>query len=145
MEQISPLGPVYQAGTLSGNPLAMSAGVATMEYITNHPEIYNTLEEKGAKIEAALRDALKDIGKDYAVNRVGSMICLFFTEEKVDDFNSAVSSDTKLYASYFHKMLDSGIYLAPAQFEAMFVSLAHSDKDLDITISAVGKALREIH
>ncbi|MBA4251898.1 MAG: glutamate-1-semialdehyde-2,1-aminomutase [Chlorobiaceae bacterium] len=142
MEMISPAGPVYQAGTLSGNPLAMSAGFAALNYIKNHPEVYSQLEEKSAYLEAGMKDNLKSIGKNFQINRVGSMLTLFFTEEKVDDYNSAVKSDTKLYAKYFHEMLKRGIYLAPAQYEAFFVSTAHTKDDLDKTIQANLESLK---
>lgn len=144
MEQISPGGPIYQAGTLSGNPLAMSAGVATLKYISENPYIYDKLESKADKVEAGLKKAMTKIGRSFACNRVGSMMCLFFTEKPVDDFESAVSSDTGLYAKYFHGMLERGIYLAPAQFEAMFVSLAHSDEDLYKTIAAAQEVFEKI-
>jgi glutamate-1-semialdehyde 2,1-aminomutase len=141
MDMIAPIGPVYQAGTLSGNPLAMSAGVAALGHIKEHPELYDELEKKSSYLEAGFKDNLKSVGKNYAMNRVGSMMCMFFTVELVEDFNSAVKSDTQLYGKYYHQMLRSGIYLAPAQFEALFVSTAHSNEDLDKTIAAHRKSL----
>ena len=144
MEKIAPSGPVYQAGTLSGNPLAMTAGYAALKHIKENPGIYNELEEKSAYLEKGFKDNMKSIGKNYAMNRVGSMMCMFFTEENVDDFKSAVKSDTMLYGKYFHEMLKQGIYLAPAQFEALFVSTAHSKEDLDRTIAAHREALNAI-
>ncbi|MGE5401134.1 MAG: glutamate-1-semialdehyde 2,1-aminomutase [Ignavibacteriales bacterium] len=144
MQMIAPSGPVYQAGTLSGNPLAMSAGYATLSYINEHPEVYTILEEKSQYLEAGMSNNLKQLGKNYAWNRVGSMMCMFFTENKVVDFNSAVQSDTALYGRYFHEMLKRGIYLAPAQFEAMFVSTAHTKEDLDKTIKAHYEALKTV-
>ena len=144
MEALAPVGPVYQAGTLSGNPLAMAAGVAALTKIKNNPEIYDELEIKSAKLEDAFAENLKKIGKRFAVNRVGSMSCLFFTEENVKDFDSAVTSDTGLYAAYFHGMLTRGIYLAPSQFEAMFISTAHSEEMLERTAVAQYETLREI-
>jgi len=144
MEKIAPSGPVYQAGTLSGNPLAMAAGYAALKYIKNNPGIYKELEEKSAYLENGFNENLKSIGKNYAMNRVGSMMCMFFTEEPVDDFKSAVSSDTNLYGKYFHEMLNRGIYLAPAQFEALFVSTAHSKEDLDKTVKAHKESLEII-
>ena len=144
MEQVAPSGPVYQAGTLSGNPLAMSAGFAALNYIKENPGIYDELEHKAAYLEKGFNKNLTSIGKKYAMNRVGSMLCMFFTEEKVDNFASAVKSDTALYGKYFHEMLKRGIYLAPAQFEAVFVSTAHSYEDLDKTISAHLESLRNI-
>ncbi len=134
MEMIAPRGPVYQAGTLSGNPLAMSAGYAALKYIKDHPEIYQTLEEKSKYLENGIKENLKKVNKAFSLNRVGSMMCLFFTEKKVADYKSAVSSDTNLFGKYFHSMLTKGIYLAPSQYEAIFVSTAHSIDDLDKTI-----------
>lgn len=144
MEMISPSGPVYQAGTLSGNPLAMSAGLAALNYIKDHPEIYKTLEDKSAYLEQGMKENLKNLGKNYAWNRIGSMMCMFFTEELVTDYQSAVKSDTALYGRYFHEMLTRGIYLAPAQFEAMFVSTAHTTEDLDKTIKAHFESLKSV-
>lgn len=141
MDMISPNGPVYQAGTLSGNPLAMSAGIAALSHIKNNPGLYDELEEKSAYLEKGFKQNLESFGKKYAMNRVGSMMCMFFTEEKVKDFPGAVKSDTGLYGKYYHEMLQRGIYLAPAQFEALFVSTAHSPKDLDKTIDAHKQAL----
>jgi glutamate-1-semialdehyde 2,1-aminomutase len=141
MEKIAPVGPVYQAGTLSGNPLAMAAGYAALKHIKDNPGIYNELEEKSSYLEKGFKENLKSVGKNYAMNRVGSMMCLFFTEETVDDFKSAVKSDTNLYGKYFHEMLKRGIYLAPAQFEALFVSTAHSKGGLDKTIKAHKESL----
>ena len=144
MEKIAPVGPVYQAGTLSGNPLAMAAGFAALKHIKDNPGIYKELEEKSSYLEKGLKENLKAVGKNYAMNRVGSMMCMFFTEEIVDDFKSAVKSDTNLYGKYFHEMLWRGVYLAPAQFEALFVSTAHTKEDLDKTIKAHKEALKAI-
>lgn len=144
METVSPVGPVYQAGTLSGNPLALAAGYSSLQYIQNHPEVYTALEEKSSYIEKGIINNLKIVGKNFRLNRVGSMMTLFFTEEKVWDFNSAVKSDTKLYAKYFHEMLNRGIYLPPAQFEAFFVSTSHTKDDLDKTILANLEALKAL-
>jgi len=144
MEKIAPSGPVYQAGTLSGNPLAMSAGYAALKHIKENPGIYKTLEEKSSYLEKGFKENLKSIGKNYAMNRVSSMMCMFFTEKPVDDFKSAVTSDTTLYGNYFHEMLKRGVYLAPAQFEALFVSTAHSKEDLDKTIKAHKESLGAI-
>ena len=145
MEKIAPSGPVYQAGTLSGNPLAMAAGYAALKQIKNNPGIYKELEEKSAFLENGFKENLKSLGKNYAFNRVGSMMCMFFTDESVDDFKSAIKSDTALYGKYFHEMLKRGIYLAPAQFEALFVSTVHSKEDLDKTVAAHLESLRVLH
>jgi glutamate-1-semialdehyde 2,1-aminomutase len=144
MQVISPSGPVYQAGTLSGNPLAMNAGFAALSHIKNHPEIYQILEEKSAYLENGISEAMKSAGKNFRINRIGSMMTLFFTSEEVTDYNSAVKSDTALYGKFFHEMLNKGIYLPPAQFEAFFVSTAHSKEDLDKTIKAAEESLKAI-
>jgi len=144
MDTLAPVGPVYQAGTLSGNPLAMAAGVAALTYIKNNPQIYDELEGKTQFIEKAFLENLAKLGKKFAMNRVGSMSCMFFTEEPVTDFESAVKSDTELYAKYFHGMLRRGVYLAPSQFEAMFISTAHSDELLEKTAEAHYETLKEI-
>lgn len=134
MEMVSPLGPVYQAGTLSGNPIATTAGIETLTVLKNHPEIYRELEQKGRKLADTMKEAWK--GK-ASVNRTGSLMSVFFTNEEVTDYESAVKADTKRYADYFSYMLDRGIYLAPSQFEAMFISNAHSEDDIDRTCEAV--------
>ncbi|NCQ17824.1 MAG: glutamate-1-semialdehyde 2,1-aminomutase, partial [Ignavibacteria bacterium] len=144
MEMVSPAGPVYQAGTLSGNPLAMSAGLAALTEIKTHPEVYKLLEEKSAYLENGWKENIKRLGKNYQINRIGSMMTLFFTEKKVTDYYSAIKSDATLYGKYFHGMLNRGIYLPPAQYEALFVSASHSKEDLDKTIEANYDALKEI-
>ncbi len=142
MEMIAPSGPVYQAGTLSGNPLAMAAGYAALNYIKNNAEIYTKLEEKSSYLENGIEDNLKSLGKNFIINRAGSMLTLFFVEEEVKDFRSAVKSDTNLFGNYFNEMLNNGIYLPPSQFEALFVSTAHSKEDLDKTIEANLESLK---
>ena len=144
MEKLAPSGPIYQAGTLSGNPLAMAAGYAALKHIKDKPGIYNELEDKSSYLESGFKENLKSAGKNYAMNRVGSMMCMFFTEEMVEDFKGAIKSDTTLYGKYFHEMLKRGIYLAPAQFEALFISTAHSKEDLDKTIKAHKESLEAI-
>lgn len=144
MEILSPAGPVYQAGTLSGNPLAMAAGYAALSYIKEHSEIYLHLEKSSMYLENGFKENLKSVGKNYAMNRVGSMMCMFFTEQPVNDFKSALTSNTEVYGKYFHEMLNRGVYLAPAQFEALFVSTAHTKEDLDKTIKANKDALQTI-
>lgn len=134
METIAPNGPVYQAGTLSGNPLAMAAGFAALNHIKDNPDVYKILEEKSAYLEKGFKQNLEELGRTFAMNRVGSMMCMFFNEEPVIDFKTAVQSDTTLYGKYFHEMLKRGIYLAPAQFEALFVSTSHTTEDLHKTI-----------
>ncbi len=144
MEMVAPSGPVYQAGTLSGNPLAMAAGFAALTYIKDHPEVYTLLEEKSAYLENGIKENLKSLKKHYAFNRVGSMSTLFFVEGEANNFKSAVKSDTALYGKYFHEMLIRGIYLAPAQFEAAFISTEHTKEDLDKTIKANYQAVEAL-
>ena len=144
MQMIAPAGPVYQAGTLSGNPLAMAAGYAALKHIQDNPAVYNELESKGKILEDGFKNNLKKLGKKFALNRVGSMSCMFFTEQPVNDFKTAITSDTELYGKYFHGMLERGIYLAPAQFEAVFISTAHSNDDLEKTIAAHYETLKAI-
>jgi glutamate-1-semialdehyde 2,1-aminomutase len=144
MQVIAPAGPVYQAGTLSGNPLAMAAGHAALKYIKETPGIYDELERKGLFLETGFKENLRKLGKKFAINRVGSMSCMFFTEIPVTDFKSAITSDIELYGKYFHGMLERGIYLAPAQFEAVFISTSHSNEDLEKTIKAHYETLKTI-
>lgn len=145
MDHLAPVGPVYQAGTLSGNPLAMAVGVATLKYIQENPDIYYNLEEKAVYLEKGMKDNLERLGLKYTMTRVGSMSCMFFTEEPVLSFADAIKSDTELYGKYFHEMLKRGVYIAPAQFEAMFISTVHSNEDLDKTISAHYESLKALH
>jgi glutamate-1-semialdehyde 2,1-aminomutase len=143
MEQISPAGPIYQAGTLSGNPLAMAGGLATLE-ILKEPGVYEILEKRSTALETGLIQAAAAAGVSLTINRVGSMLTPFFTKtaaKKVENFADATSSDTAAYARFFNAMLDQGVYLAPSQYEAMFVGLAHTDSIIDETILAAGKAL----
>ena len=144
MEMISPHGPVYQAGTLSGNPLAMSAGYAALSHIKNNPDIYDDLEDKSKYLENGFRENLKILNKKFALNRVGSMMSLFFTEKEVNDYKSATTSDTILFGKYFLSMLMKGIYLAPSQYEASFVSTAHTIEDLNQTIKAQFDSLSKL-
>jgi glutamate-1-semialdehyde 2,1-aminomutase len=138
MEMIAPAGPVYQAGTLSGNPLAMAAGIETLRVVDDDPDFYQKLEASGAYLEDGLRTAMNDLGIDHTINRVGSMFTLFFNRGPVTDFSSAKTSDTDKFASYFRSMLENGVYLPPSQFEACFISAAHSRQDLDKTIESAG-------
>jgi glutamate-1-semialdehyde 2,1-aminomutase len=145
MNQLAPDGPVYQAGTLSGNPLAMAAGLVMLTTLKKNPSIYEELERKAAKLEAGLRANLEKTGVSGVINRMGSMMTLFFTEnETVKSFEDAMTSDTSKYARYFKKSLESGIYLAPSQFECLFVSDAHTDEDIETIIAANEKALRSL-
>lgn len=143
LRRMAPDGDVYQAGTLSGNPLAMSAGLATLELLAEDG-FYQTLEEKSEYLANGLADAAKTAGVDVVLNRIGSIGCGFFTDEPVDDFAAALKSDTQAYALFFQEMLKRGIYLAPSQFEAFFISAAHTTEDLDRTIEAATQALQLI-
>ena len=140
MQVVAPLGPVYQAGTLSGNPLAMTAGIETLSLL-REPGVYERLESLGGRLEAGLKQLAARTEERLFVSRAGSILTLFFTMGPVTDYTSAAISDRDRFASYFHKMLDQGIYLPPSQFEAMFVSLAHGDEDIDRTIEAAAAAL----
>jgi glutamate-1-semialdehyde 2,1-aminomutase len=144
MQRIAPTGDVYQAGTLSGNPLAMAAGIAMLREIERRPP-YEDLERKGGLLESAVRDAIRDAGAEGSVTyqRVGSLSTLFFCGGGVVDFASAKRSDTRRYGVFFHAMRERGVFLPPAQFEAWFVSTAHTDADLRRTARSVGESLRE--
>ena len=139
MEQVAPCGPVYQAGTLSGNPVAMAAGLAQLTYLNEHPEVYETIAKKADRLADGMRKAAERSGAGVRINQVGSLVAPFFTPDRVESFTDATKSDLNKYAAYFEKMLARGVYLAPAQFEAMFVSAAHSEEDLEHTIRAVGE------
>ena len=141
MEQVAPCGPVYQAGTLSGNPVAMAAGLAQLRYIRAHPELYAGLERYAEELAAGMRRAAAARHAPVAVNQIGSLIAPFFTPTEVTTFVDAKGSDVGMYARYFKGMLERGIYLAPAQFEAMFVSAAHGREELEQTLEAVDGAL----
>jgi glutamate-1-semialdehyde 2,1-aminomutase len=145
MDQLAPQGPVYQAGTLSGNPLAMVAGLTTLRLLKNTENFYQLLEEKAALLEKGLRNNLKDLGFNAVINRVGSMFTMFFTgEESVKSYIDVTKCDTKLFSAYFKMSLDSGIYLAPSQYEAGFVSAAHSNEDIEKTVKASYMALKKL-
>lgn len=142
MEQVAPSGPIYQAGTLSGNPLAMAAGYTTLSLLT--PEVYEELERKAAKLEEGFLRNARDTGIACTINRVGSMVCPFFTEQPVTNFDSARTSDLERFRRYFAELLDRGVNIAPSQFEGMFVSTAHTDQDLAATIEAHYEALKRL-
>ena len=136
MELVAPLGPVYQAGTLSGNPVAMAAGLAQLRILSSTPGIYTDLERKGAALEAGLKQALA--GMPAQVNRVGSLLTVFFTSQAVTGYDQARSSDLALYSRWYRGLLAQGIYTAPSQFEAMFLNHAHTDKDIQRILAAAG-------
>ena len=143
MDSLSPEGGIYQAGTLSGNPLAMSAGIATLKLIKEEG-FYQQIEEKSAYLEKGLQQVTNSSSVATCWQRVGGMFCTYFQEGPVHNFDDALNSDTEAFGRYFRSMLDQGINLAPAQFEAGFMSIAHSKEDLDKTIAAVGKALKVV-
>lgn len=140
MEHLAPIGPVYQAGTLSGNPVAMASGLAMIAELSK-PGVYERLEEAGARVEAGLQRAIDAAGLAATINRVGSVMTLFFTAEKVVDWANAETADTEAYARYFKGMLDRGFTIAPSQFEALFLSTAHTDEEIDAFIEAATEVL----
>jgi glutamate-1-semialdehyde 2,1-aminomutase len=142
MARIAPEGPVYQAGTLAGNPVAMRAGLETLRVLRESTDAYKRLDAMGARLESGLKEAIREAGVRAHVARRGSMLTLFFTDQPVSDWTSAAASDTKMYGVFFHKMLEEGVYLPPAQFETFFVSLAHTDSEIDRTVQAGRRALR---
>ncbi|GAB4171021.1 MAG: glutamate-1-semialdehyde 2,1-aminomutase [Calditrichia bacterium] len=144
MDYIAPEGPVYQAGTLSGNPIAMRAGYETLKKISR-PGFFKELDEKAELLEVGMKENLNKLGLNLTMNRVGSMSCLYFTDQPVYDYSSATASDTEKFAAYFRHMLEEGIYLAPSQFEAAFISIAHTEEDIEKTIKANYKALSMIY
>ncbi len=144
MQQIAPCGPVYQAGTLSGNPVAMAAGLAQLNYLNTHPEVYTDIARKADHLADGMRKAAEETGGKIRINQVGSLVAPFFTPDTVQSFSDAAKSDLSKYASYFEKMLRRGIYLAPAQFEAMFISCAHTGADIEHTLEAVRETFREL-
>ncbi len=141
MQQIAPLGNVYQAGTLSGNPLAMIAGYTLLSHLKANPSVYTELEEKGAYLKAGLETVLKESGTPYVINHLGTMISIHFSEKPVVDFASAAAANNALFNKYFHAMLDRGVYLPPSAFETWFLSHALSREDLDSTIEATRESL----
>ncbi len=144
MNHIAPAGPVYQAGTLSGNPLSMTAGLVTLRRLRDK-SVYDRLEAASKKLCDGLADAAGEMGVKTVTNRVGSMWTSFFTSEPVVDWEGANKSDRQRYGKFFHAMLEEGVYLAPSQFEAGFVSLAHTDEIIEQTIEAARKALTRIN
>lgn len=144
MEFVSPAGPVYQAGTLSGNPIAMAAGLTMLKYLNTHPEVYSRLNEIGMQIAAGMASINHKLGHDFTINQLGSMYSLFFTEESVTDFESAKKSDTALFGKYFQGMLKRGVYLAPSQFESLFLSTALTDELIAQILTAHEESIKEI-
>jgi glutamate-1-semialdehyde 2,1-aminomutase len=142
MEQLAPAGPVYQAGTLSGNPLAMSAGLAQLDLLEEEKP-WTRLEEIASRLESGFRNIVSEIGLGLTINRVGSMMTVFFTGHEVKNFRDATRAQTKRHAVFCREMLGHGIYLAPSQFEALFVSTAHTVRDIDETLAASRAALEK--
>lgn len=144
MDQVSPAGPVYQAGTLSGNPIAMSAGLVMLNHLNSNNEVYKNLDKIAHKIKKGFEDNLTKLGQSFTINSIGSMISIFFTQQEVSDFNSAKTSDTDLFGKYFNAMLENGVYIAPSQFETLFLSTAINEQIADQIIEANLKSLKSI-
>ncbi|GAA0697241.1 glutamate-1-semialdehyde 2,1-aminomutase [Paraclostridium ghonii] len=145
MDMVSPVGPVYQAGTLSGNPLAMYMGKKNLEILRDRPEIYSELERKAIKLEEGLRSNVEKLGLNYTVNRAGSLVCLFFAEGPINNYDDVTKCNVNMFNKYFEELLNRGILLAPTQFEAMFLSNAHTDEIIEETIKASYEALKAAH
>ena len=143
MKLIAPEGPVYQAGTLSGNPLAVTAGIETLKLLKK-PGVYRQLEERARLLSDGLLEAARDVGVGVTLNRVASMMTMFFTPGPVTDYATATKSDTQAYARFFRTMLEEGIYLAPSQFEAAFISTAHTSGDIAKTVKAARIAFKKL-
>jgi glutamate-1-semialdehyde 2,1-aminomutase len=144
MQMVAPAGPMYQAGTLSGNPLAMAAGFSLLRILHANKMIYKKLEQRSAQLEEGIRDNLKKLGLGYTFNRVGSMWTLFFTSSTVTDYDSAKTSDTEKFSKYFNAILGQGVYLPPSQFETAFISTAHTERIIEKTIKASYRALQKV-
>jgi glutamate-1-semialdehyde 2,1-aminomutase len=143
---LAPLGPVYQAGTLSGNPLAMAAGVATLAYLaTNREAVYGSLEEASRLVALGVATVLSEVGIPVTTNRVGAMWTWFFTNERVVDFATAAASDTTRFGAFHRAMLDAGVWLPPSQFEAIFLGTAHTAAVIEATLSAARQAVVSLH
>ena len=141
MDYVSPDGPVYQAGTLSGNPIAMAAGFTMLSLIKNDPDVYKRLEAKGASLVEGYKEIVNKKGLPYTINHIGSMFSLFFTDKKVIDLDTAKSTNTESFGAYFRKMLENGVYLAPSQFESLFISDAINDESISKTLEALDKSI----
>jgi glutamate-1-semialdehyde 2,1-aminomutase len=141
MSVVAPAGPMYQAGTLSGNPLAVAAGLTTLR-ILRQPGVFEGIEAKTARLIAGIAEAAASAGIPVQTTHAGTLGCVFFNDQPVTDWDSAATSDTARFATYFHGLLSRGVYVAPSQYEAIFVSAAHTDADIDATIAAAGEALR---
>ncbi|MEM8894666.1 MAG: glutamate-1-semialdehyde 2,1-aminomutase [Bacteroidota bacterium] len=144
MNYVSPAGPVYQAGTLSGNPIAMAAGLAMLNYLNEHDEVYSQTKASTNQIVAGIKRNIDDLQLDYTINQLGSMFSLFFTPETVHNFDDAKTSNTELFGKYFRGMLDRGIYLAPSQYEALFISTAIGDQEVKAIVDANREVLQSL-
>ena len=144
MDNVSPIGKVYQAGTLSGNPLAMAAGIATLEAMNETPDLYEVLEERTAQLEQGLLEGADEAGLTVTINRIGSMITVFFTDQEVTDFESASTTDTDLFKRWFHGLLERGIYWPASNYEAAFLSYAHSEEDIRRMVEAGRESFMEL-
>jgi glutamate-1-semialdehyde 2,1-aminomutase len=144
MDYVSPAGPVYQAGTLSGNPIAMSAGLAMLRHLRETPQVYERLEEIGNQLVAGFRENMRKLGLDFTINHIGSMFTLFTTSQPVYDFETAKASDLSLFGRYFQAMLHRGVYLAPSQFESLFLSTALTGEHIQQIVQANYEALEEV-
>ncbi|PJJ30087.1 glutamate-1-semialdehyde 2,1-aminomutase [Lacrimispora celerecrescens] len=144
MEMVAPVGPVYQAGTLSGNPVAMAAGMAQLKYLKEHPEVYTKINDLGEYFRNTVNTLFGRYHMKYQVTGIGSLACFFFANSKVTDYETAKMADTKEYARYFRFMLEHGVYIAPAQFEAMFFSYAHTHQDIENTLLVIDQYLKSI-
>lgn len=145
MQLVAPSGPMYQAGTLSGNPLAMAAGFTMLSILSRNKSVYTKTEKRGRELEEGIRDNLTKLGLELTLNRVGSMFTLFFTNQPVTDYTTAAQSDRSQFAAYFRAMLSRGIYLPPSQFEAAFLSAAHSDREIEETVKANFSSLQQTY
>lgn len=143
MEMMAPVGPVYQAGTLSGNPIAMTAGIETLKLL-NRPGVYDQLENKAASLEKGIAEAAAEAGVATRIQRIASLLTVFFTSNPVVDYESAKQANTALFSKYFHGLLADGIYWPPSQFEAAFISFGHSEEDIEMTIGRISGALSDI-
>ena len=145
MDMVSPVGPVYQAGTLSGNPVAMAAGLAQLRFLLDNPQVYGQIEQSCAYLVEGLQKAAAEAELPVTAYKIGSLACLFFTDSPVYDYGSAKSSHTKRFARYFNAMLTRGHYFAPSQFEAIFLGYAHTKEDLDRTIQDARAVMKTLN
>ena len=144
MEQVSPLGAVYQAGTLSGNPVAMAAGLAQLEILENNPDLYTALERKGKRLQEGLQEIFRKAKVPAQVNRAGSILTVFFSKTPVTGYDQARACDLERFAKWYRGLLEHGIYAAPSQFEAIFLSAAHQEEDIDAILVAAEEVAKTL-